>query len=118
MFLSLLLFGAVAAVPNAQQNAPFKVTLPERQIFTRDNGDADPLLIVRLNDTLKKYHSNVQLPTYPVLNALLGTALEKRQSNEPLTDQTDGVSDDDYYGPIIIGQQKFTVGFDTGRFIS
>lgn len=119
MFFSLLLIGAVAAVPNAQQDVPLKVALPERQPLTRGNGDADPLFLVHLNDTLKKYNSKVQLPSYTAVNKLLNTAWENRKYDEPLTDFVDrGVADVYYYGSIVVGQQQtFTVTFDTGRFV-
>lgn len=119
MLLSLLLVGVVVAVPNSQPNAPFNVNFSGRQILKRGNGDANPLYVYHLNETLKKYNSNVQLPTYPAINALLGTTLKKRGSNGKLTDQVEnGYVDLEYYIPIKVNQQDFLVDFDTGELVS
>ena len=106
MLRTLLFVGLALAAPAPQPNQHIKVPLSDHHIFVRDAGDVDgSSFLSSLNKTLKKYHSETFVPTYP------GQGLEKRLSTETLADQG---SDLLYYGPITVGSQQFFMDFDTG----
>lgn len=119
MFKVLFFATLLAAAPSPQSDEFLKIPLPARRLLVRTDGDVNgPAYLTSLNNTLKKYHSNVVLPTYSGVNPQTAKLRNKRQSNEALKDQVDnGSTDELYYGDIDVGKvtpQTFTTDFDTG----
>jgi cathepsin D len=114
--LTLALASAVLCAPRAEPG-PVKVSLPARAVFTRAGGSLDgPKFLISLNNTLKKYHSPVLVPSYAGVYTTASGIL-KRQSNGALTDDVVQGEDELYYGSGTVGAttpQTFTFDFDTG----
>lgn len=119
--LALFLCSGALALP-APSPVPQKLSLGKRSMLTRANGEANVAgIFASLNYTLHKYNLK-PLPYYAPVAQLQAEMFEdriaKRQTNEPITDQTQlGSEDVAYYGSVSIGAdtpQTFNVIFDTG----
>lgn len=122
-----LFSGALAMPAIAPEASSMRVSMGKKHLLTRSDGRANvPGILASLNNTLIKWGS-APLPYYAPLAEQQAAATserrmarEKRQANEPLTDQYEGTSEDAaYYGAVTIGSgdghaQTFELIFDTG----
>ncbi|CAK4030641.1 Aspartic protease [Lecanosticta acicola] len=107
----ILSLGALALAAPKPESQPKKISYSRKQHETRADGDIDYTpFFTAIRTAVRKYNSQKELPA-----AIEKAGLQKRTSNEPLTDDVeDGTVDELYYGAGQVSGQTFTFDFDTG----